>query len=79
MDGTYIVIQKETGKPVASIDAPYMSDVETVLNCWVAGQGFTEKARTNFRLDWFPITKWEGALENMLTPFSELAKGHRIT
>ena len=72
MDGTYIVIRRVTNQPVASIDAPHDSSVDNVLACWVAGQGMTQQATRYYRLSWFPITKWEGALENMLTPICEL-------
>lgn len=72
MDGTYIVIRRDNGKAVASINAPYNSDVDNVLACWVAGQGLPETSRQNYMLDWFPFTQWEGALEYMLTPCSEV-------
>ncbi len=75
MDGVYMVVEVTTKKTVACVDAPYSTDVKTILACWVARQGMTENAMKNYRMDWCPITQWAN-LQHMLTPISEMETVH---
>jgi hypothetical protein len=72
MNGTFILTRKDTKQVVASINAPYKTDPETIKLHWVASQGMSAEIAKDVSVDYCPVTDWKDSLEHVLTPVDQI-------
>ena len=73
MQGTFIIVGKDSGKAIASVNAPENTPSSEVCEKFVIGQGLDRSVADKFRADWFPTINWFGSLADVDTAFCDLA------
>jgi hypothetical protein len=76
-EGVFVIVDTHRAQVAATVRADYMTDRTALLRNWLASQGLTpeakyhDRAMKRYRVDWSPVSQYEGGIDQALVPYSE--------